>query len=141
MGVEKARVAKARTPLVCCIGSIGKLGYAEQAVAYNQQINAVEFDDKYIYWKYGLYFLSTQEEQHLFYSAGNVVRILNTQNQRMISVSIPPIEEQKMISSFLGNKLTRLEEIITQKEQLIEDLEAYKKSLIYEVVTGKREVQ
>ena len=34
-----------------------------------------------------------------------------------------------------------MEETIIQKEQLIEDLEAYKKSLIYEVVTGKREVQ
>lgn len=50
---------------------------------------------------------------------------------------IPPMEEQEQIVSHLDNKCGRIDEVISEKEALITDLEAYKKSLIFEVVTGK----
>ncbi len=53
---------------------------------------------------------------------------------------VPTIEEQKQIASFLDKKCSAIDSAITKKEQLIEKLETYKKSLIYECVTGKREV-
>lgn len=53
---------------------------------------------------------------------------------------IPPMEEQEQIVSHLDNKCSRIDEVISEKETLITDLEAYKKSLIFEVVTGKRKV-
>lgn len=55
-------------------------------------------------------------------------------------IAIPQIEEQQQIADFLDKKCTAIDSAIAKKEQLIEKLECYKKSLIYECVTGKREV-
>lgn len=94
-GKSIARVVPAFTPLVCCIGSIGKFGIANQEVSFNQQINAVLFHPDKINSKYGLYYISCQEEQHWFYSNGNVVKILNTEEQGKILFPLPPLSEQK----------------------------------------------
>ena len=40
-GIKIARVVPANTPLICCIGSIGKFGVSNKSVAFNQQINAI----------------------------------------------------------------------------------------------------
>ena len=53
---------------------------------------------------------------------------------------IPPIQEQIEIKKYLENKCTAIDSLISEKESLISDLEDYKKSLIFEVVTGKRKV-
>jgi len=52
----------------------------------------------------------------------------------------PPLEEQKEIADYLNGKCAEIDGLISKKEQLVKELESYKKSLIYEVVTGKREV-
>lgn len=52
----------------------------------------------------------------------------------------PPIEEQKQIADYLDNKCAQIEELKTAKQSQIETLEAYKRSIIYEYVTGKKEV-
>lgn len=53
---------------------------------------------------------------------------------------MPPKTEQKDIADFLDKRTAEIDSLIAEKESLINDLEAYKKSLIYEVVTGKRRV-
>ena len=53
---------------------------------------------------------------------------------------IPPKEEQEKIVEFLENKFTVTDQLIAIKEAKIEKLQQYKKSLIYEYVTGKKEV-
>lgn len=50
------------------------------------------------------------------------------------------ISEQKEIADFLDKKCAAIDENISKREKLIEKLSEYKKSLIYEVVTGKVEV-
>lgn len=50
------------------------------------------------------------------------------------------LAEQKEIANYLDAKCAEIDKLIAKKEQLIKELESYKKSLIYEVVTGKREV-
>lgn len=58
-----------------------------------------------------------------------------------ILVAIPEtIAEQKEIADYLDAKCAEIDGLIVKKEQLVKELESYKKSLIYEVVTGKREV-
>ena len=59
---------------------------------------------------------------------------------RSIKVVVPPLEEQKEIVDHLDAKCAEIDKLIAKKEQLVKELESYKKSLIYEVVTGKREV-
>ena len=55
-------------------------------------------------------------------------------------VKIPCIAEQQEIISHLDKKCAEIDALITKKETFLTELEAYKKSLIYEYVTGKKEV-
>lgn len=57
-----------------------------------------------------------------------------------IKTVFPPVNEQKAISEYLNKYCQQIDELIEVKQNLITDLEAYKKSLIFEVVTGKRKV-
>ncbi len=57
-----------------------------------------------------------------------------------IIVAVPSCAEQKEIADYLDAKCVEIDGLIAKKEQLVKELESYKKSLIYEVVTGKREV-
>ncbi len=59
---------------------------------------------------------------------------------KSLPVFIPPMKEQQAIADYLDEKCAAIDALVTEKESLIADLEAYKKSLIYETVTGKREV-
>ena len=59
---------------------------------------------------------------------------------RALVLPVPPLCEQREIVDFLDKRTAEIDSLITEKESLINDLEAYKKSLIYEVVTGKRRV-
>ena len=55
-------------------------------------------------------------------------------------VCIPPLSEQREIADYLDRKCADIDALIALKQQKIEDLRAYKKSLIYEYVTGKKQV-
>lgn len=57
-----------------------------------------------------------------------------------IKIPNPPLEEQKEIAKYLGKKCSEIDKLIAKKEELLADLESYKKSLIYEYVTGKKEI-
>ncbi|QCT06872.1 restriction endonuclease subunit S [Ruminococcus bovis] len=55
-------------------------------------------------------------------------------------IPLPRISEQQAISDFLNHKCSQIDKLIALKQQKIEKLQQYKKSLIYEYVTGKKEV-
>lgn len=57
-----------------------------------------------------------------------------------IKIALPPLDEQQEIADYLDNKCAEIEQIIADKKSQIETLDGYKKSLIYEYVTGKKEV-
>lgn len=57
-----------------------------------------------------------------------------------IAIALPPVEEQKKICDFIDNKLKEIEAIISDRKRQLDKLDIYKKSLIYEYVTGKKEV-
>lgn len=54
-------------------------------------------------------------------------------------IPVPPLDEQQEIADYLDNKCAEIEQIIADKKSQIETLDGYKKSLIYEYVTGKKE--
>lgn len=54
-------------------------------------------------------------------------------------IPIPPIEEQTQIAYYLDLKCAEIDSVISDKKAQLETLEEYKKSLIYEYVTGKKE--
>ena len=57
-----------------------------------------------------------------------------------ILVPIPSLEEQKEIASYLDDKCKAIDSLIASKDSLICELESYKNSIIYEYVTGKKEI-
>ena len=57
-----------------------------------------------------------------------------------IRLALPPIREQEAISNFLDIKCSEINEIVMKRKEQLEVLNEYKKSLIYEYVTGKKEV-
>ena len=56
------------------------------------------------------------------------------------NIHYPSTAEQAQIAAYLDTKCAKIDRLIAKKEQLVKELDSYKKSLIYEVVTGKREV-
>lgn len=60
---------------------------------------------------------------------------------RAIKVVAPPQEEQQYIVDYLDKKCAEIDTLIAKKTALLEEMESYKKSVIYEYVTGKKEVQ
>lgn len=65
---------------------------------------------------------------------------INQEELGQILIYKPPIDEQQEISEYLDKKCTEIDSLITKKEQFLTELDSYKKSLIYEYVTGKKEV-
>lgn len=75
------------------------------------------------------------------YATGLKVYRFRLDDLKKINMVLPPKDEQYKIISFLDEKLPLIDQIISTKEKLLIEMEAYKKSLIYETVTGKREVE
>ena len=57
-----------------------------------------------------------------------------------LKITLPPINTQTEIADFLDQKCSEIDQTISEKQQQLETLAEYKKSLIYEYVTGKKEV-
>ena len=65
---------------------------------------------------------------------------LRFSNFAKVPLLVPPIQEQKEIAAYLDGKCKEIDAAIAAKEEQLEVLENYKKSLIYEYITGKKEV-
>lgn len=77
----------------------------------------------------------------VFYNMGNGVRQgLNYSEFSRLMVFEPPYEEQVAMADYLETKVTEVDAIIEQKKEQMAVLDAYKRSLIFEYVTGKKEV-
>lgn len=59
---------------------------------------------------------------------------------KQATIILPPVEEQIAIATYLNKKCTEIDNLIAAKQQKIEMLKDYKKSLIFECVTGKKEI-
>lgn len=73
-------------------------------------------------------------------SDGGVVKNLNIDKVKTVKLFLPPINEQKAIADYLDHKTNLINEAIEGKKVQLLSLDEYKKSLIYEYVTGKKEV-
>lgn len=71
---------------------------------------------------------------------GALLPHLNSGKIKSCSICCPMIAEQTAVINYLDDNCSRINTIIQKKEQLLSELESYKKSLIYEYVTGKKEV-
>ena len=65
---------------------------------------------------------------------------LSQDNLSKVRVCVPPLDEQQEIADYLDKKCSEIDQLISIKQQKIVELKEYKKSLIYEYTTGKKEV-
>lgn len=81
-------------------------------------------------------------EQYNICSTGITASRLRLYPEQFLSIKfvVPPMEEQQEIVKFLHSQVDEMDSIIRKKERFLTELETYKKSLIYEYVTGKKEV-
>jgi type I restriction enzyme S subunit len=75
-----------------------------------------------------------------FYISQTTLPGMTQRNYENMSIPVPSFSEQQAIADYLDKKCASIDESIERSRALIEELGEYKKSLIYEVVTGKREV-
>ena len=91
---------------------------------------------------YVKYYLQSKafKEEVLRLANSNVQMNVGKESLLQAKITVPSLYEQERIVNFLDKRTAEIDSLIAEKESLINDLEAYKKSLIYEVVTGKRRV-
>lgn len=102
-------------------------------------------DDEYNYRQYYLYLMQMCYTNRIFYGLGQGVSGLGRwrlQADKFLNfaVAVPPLDEQIEIAEYLDNKISELDRLIQKKEEYMGEIENYKKSLIYEYVTGKKRV-
>lgn len=95
--------------------------------------------------KYYLYMMQMCYSARIFYGLGQGVSGMGRwrlQADKFLNfyIPIPPYDEQKKIADYITDKVNHIEVEIDKRNKLIKKYQEYKKSLIYEVVTGKKEV-
>ncbi|ABO34952.1 restriction modification system DNA specificity domain [Methanococcus maripaludis C5] len=101
------------------------------------------FDSKLLNPLYSKYYFRSDMHRRFFVKEMNLVTraSLSQELLKKLPVLVPPHNEQIAIGKFIEETCQTIDQLITKKQQLITELKAYKKSLIYEVVTGKKEVK
>ena len=91
--------------------------------------------------RYFHFLLHAYDVMKVFYNMGNGVRQgLNYSEFSRLMIFEPSYDEQVDIANYLDAKCAEIDDTIVKKQEQFSTLEAYKKSLIYEYVTGKKEV-
>lgn len=126
---------------ILCTSScdLGKCAIVATPLVSNQRfINIVPDEDTSSDYLYYVMLSNADRMNHL--STGTIQANLSRVAFEHLLIQFPPLEEQKEIARYLDHKVEVIDSTIMGKEKLVEKLREYKKSLIYEVVTGKKEV-
>lgn len=113
-----------------------------EKVLLNQR-NAMFKGQKQITTKWQYYLMQNNmfvQEFALYIDGTGQQPNISTNEIANIPIPVPAISEQQQIADYLDKKCSAIDSTITKKQAIIEKITEYKKSLIYEVVTGKREV-
>ena len=118
---------------------IGLVAIASNDLTTNQGcLSCVPYEN--VCSTYFYYAMSAFTEQFDLLGSGTTFKEISANAFGNFKLPCPCLDEQIRISNFLDNEVNSIINAITKKQTLIEKLTEYKKSLIYEVVTGKKEV-
>ena len=128
--------------IFCLRGSVGKCAINRTLSCGTVASSLATIRPKDIYPKYLLYFLLSNiaSTQTTIFMNCTCAANLSAENVGNYYITLPISTEQKEIADYLDAKCAEIDKLIAKKEQLVKEMESYKKSLIYEVATGKREV-
>lgn len=122
-------------------GFAGAIGISDSRGKASPVLNVLETSNNK---KYIMYYLRNMAYNGVFLALSTGIRIrtcdTNWKKLKELPYILPPLEEQQQIAEYLDKKIANIDNLIAKKESLISEMEEYKKSLIYECVTGKKEI-
>ncbi len=146
LGVSKETVRSMNLKIypvgtILCTSSciMGKCAIVSRELVSNQRFIGI-IPDQNTCENFLYYLMLSNSERMNYLATGALQANLSRSSFEHLKVQFPSYQEQKEISDYLDAKCAEIDGLIAKKEQLVKELESYKKSLIYEVVTGKREV-
>lgn len=129
-GLEKSRLIPKNSIMVCCIGSLGKIGIAGVDLITNQQINTIVFNKNLVLFKFGYYYALTLEKYMNSVANKAVVAIINKSTFSNFDFPLPPLPEQTRIVNKLESFFERIDKSIVVLEENILYTQALKNSFI-----------
>lgn len=127
---------------ILCTSSciMGKCAIVSRELVSNQRFIGIipdrTTDKTYLY-----YLMTSNAERMNFLSTGALQANLSRSAFEHLKVQFPPYSEQQEIAAYLDDKCADIDALVAKKQQYLIEIENYKKSLIYEYVTGKKEVK
>lgn len=122
-------------------GFAGSIGISDSRGKGTPVLNVLDSDHNK---RYLMYYLRNMAYGDVFLALSTGIRVrscdLSWKKLGEIRIVLPPIEEQNAIATYLDKKCAIIEQSIADKQTQIETLKSYKASLIYEYVTGKKQV-
>lgn len=122
-------------------GFAGAIGISDSRGKASPVLNVLDTEQNK---RYIMYFLRSMAYSDVFLAMATGIRVrscdLRWNKLAELFYPVPPIEEQKAIVEYIDSVLTKTNDVIAAKKEQLSVLEAYKKSLIFEYVTGKKEV-
>ncbi|EPW6908701.1 restriction endonuclease subunit S [Vibrio parahaemolyticus] len=120
-GASVSRLIPAESVMVCCIGSLGKVGISSVPVVTNQQINSLVINQDIAYPLYVYYFCKTLKNTLNNMAPKTTVAIVNKTKFSALKIPLPPLETQKQIAAVL-EKADQLRKDCVQIEQELNSL-------------------
>lgn len=123
-------------------GFAGAIGISDSRGKASPVLNVLETKQNK---RYIMYYLRSMAYNDVFVALATGIRVrscdLRWNKLAELLYPLPPVDEQEAIVEYIDSVLERTNAVIADKKQQIETIEEYKKSLIFEYVTGKKEVQ
>ena len=125
-------------------GSWGKASFVPEDDRYclGQRMMQFRCNENLLHPLFAAYVLNASYvyEQGRKDEVGSTSHHVNISTIASYRIVLPPLDEQRRIADSLDEKCAQIDRAVEAKQTIIDELKSYKKSLIYEVVTGKREV-
>lgn len=121
----------------------GGLEYSENTGSISSAYVMLIPNLKYVYPRFYRWLFKSVCYINALQSTSNMVRdgqAMRYSNFAQVPLYMVPLDEQRAIASYLDTKCSEIDSLIALKQAKIEELKEYKKSIIYEYVTGKKEV-
>lgn len=132
-------IPKDTTLIIGIGGTAGKIGFVERECSCNQQITAI-ISNKVVN-KYIMYWMIANTKFLKETAMYTTLPIINNETLgRYLFINPNSTNEERLIVDYLDKKCSDIDKLLLNKQSIIEKLEQYKISLIYEYVTGKKEV-
>ena len=133
-------VYKAPFIIVAMYGaSVGNISISHIDACVNQACCVLS--DSKIDFTYAFYAIKSAQRYLIFRAVGGGQPNISQYTLRQLWIPEPPLAEQRAIASYLDSKCNEIDSLIELKQQKIESLKDYKKSVIFEAVTGKTSIE